>query len=144
MTFDVVFGVIFVEVTMCTTAPGCAASSLPIAKLVPITGIVAVVSSPSVPAIDVRGDPAWPSLKMIAADAPAACAFSALSANGHVPRCMSATLPAGKPAKSLGLAARGRAVGRGAGRQHEVDRRERARSRRPSRSSSSIENSSGR
>jgi hypothetical protein len=99
MTFDVVVGVIFVDVMTCTTVPGVAASSLPMAKLVPIAGIVAVVSSPSVPAT-VSSRPGWPSLKTTAAAAPAACAFSTFWANGHVPRCMSATLPAVKPAKS--------------------------------------------
>ena len=41
-----------------------------------------------------------PSLKMIAAEAPAASALTALSTKPHVPRWMSATLPAGNPAKS--------------------------------------------
>ena len=36
--------------------------------------------------------------EMITADAPAACAFSALMAKEQVPRCTSAMLPAGKPA----------------------------------------------
>ena len=99
MTLDVVVGVILVEVATRTTVPG-AASSLPIAKLVPTAGIVAVVSSPSMPASG-PSRPGWPSLNTIAADAPAACAFCTFTANGHVPRCRSATLPAGKPVKSL-------------------------------------------
>jgi hypothetical protein len=37
---------------------------------------------------------------MIAADAPAFSAFSALTEKSHVPRCMSATFPAVKPVKS--------------------------------------------
>lgn len=69
MTLDDVCGVIFVEVATRTTVPG-AASSSPMAKLVPMTGIVAVESSLSVPAgVAVR--PGRPSLKMTAADAPA-------------------------------------------------------------------------
>lgn len=37
---------------------------------------------------------------MIAALAPAACAFSAFTRNVHPPRCINAILPATKPAKS--------------------------------------------
>ena len=37
----------------------------------------------------------------MAADAPAASAFSTFRANRQVPRCRSATLPAVKPAKSV-------------------------------------------
>ena len=99
MTFFDVFGVIFVDVVRRTVAP-CAASSLPSAKLMPIAGIVAVVSSPSVPATtSVR--PAWPSLKTTAPMAPAACAFSTLTANGQVPRCSSAIVPVVAAGKSL-------------------------------------------
>ena len=43
----------------------------------------------------------WPSLKITAALAPAACALAALIANEHVPRCISATLPAVNPVKSV-------------------------------------------
>jgi hypothetical protein len=57
------------------------------------------MSSLSVPASrSVR--PAWPSLKMITADAPASSALCALTEKSHVPRCSSATLPAVKPWKS--------------------------------------------
>ena len=41
-----------------------------------------------------------PWLKMMTADAPAAWAFTALSANVHVPRWISAMFPTGNPAKS--------------------------------------------
>ena len=55
--------------------------------------------APSVPTIrSVR--PGWPSLKITTAEAPAAWAFWALTWKVQVPRWISATLPAGKPAKS--------------------------------------------
>jgi hypothetical protein len=71
---------------------------------VPTTGIV----TPGVPSVpwmttlrsSAGGGGFWPSLKMTAAEAPAACALSAFCRKGHVPRCMSAMLPAVKPAKS--------------------------------------------
>src|SRR5215472_2386534 len=50
------------------------------------------------PSTSVR--PGWPSLKTTSALAPAAFALVALIWNVHVPRCISAMLPAGKPAKS--------------------------------------------
>jgi hypothetical protein len=55
--------------------------------------------APSVPATAaVR--PGWPSLKITIPLAPAAWALVALVPNVHVPRCTSAMLPTGKPAKS--------------------------------------------
>ena len=43
---------------------------------------------------------ALPWLKMMTPAAPASAALTALSANAHVPRWMSAMVPAGKPVKS--------------------------------------------
>jgi hypothetical protein len=58
-----------------------------------------LTGAPSVPATTaVR--PGWPSLKTTTALAPAALAFCALTPNEQVPRCTSAMLAAGKPAKS--------------------------------------------
>ncbi len=45
--------------------------------------------------------PGWPSLKITTAEAPAAAALSAFCRKVQVPRWISATLPAGNPAKSL-------------------------------------------
>ena len=136
MTFDVVFGVIFVEVAMCTIAPGMPASSLPTAKLVPIAGIVAVVSSPSVPAIVVLAT----RLALVEDDGgnrARGLGVLDLDRERARPALHERDVAApGTPAKSRGLTARGRAVGRGARRQHEVDRRQRGLSRRPSPSSS--------
>jgi hypothetical protein len=73
---------------------------------VPTTGIV-IPGAPRVPCrVTVRssgcvgGFGGWPSLKITAALAPAAWALAALIANEHVPRCISATLPAVNPVKS--------------------------------------------
>ena len=60
------------------------------------------IGSPSVPAgRPVR--PSWPSLKMITPTAPAALALLALRPKSHVPRWISAMLPAVKPAKSAAV-----------------------------------------
>src|SRR4051794_11389694 len=58
-----------------------------------------VVGAPSVPA-STPSRPGWPSLKITTALAPASLAFCALAPKVQVPRCTSAMLPAGKPAKS--------------------------------------------
>src|SRR5581483_592243 len=90
-----------VDVATCTdtgpeTSRSC--SSCPSANVVPRTGMVKS-GLPRVPLITaVR--PGCPSLKMSTADAPAFWAFSALSWKVQVPRWISATLPAVKPAKS--------------------------------------------
>ena len=44
--------------------------------------------------------PGWPSFMTMTALAPAACALRTLTLKPHVPRCTSATPPAGNPAKS--------------------------------------------
>ena len=82
----------------CAVEPACASAS-PFAKLAPTTGMVAS-SGASVPTISPSRSGVLPWLKMTTADAPAAWALSALTANVHVPRWMSAILPAGNPAKS--------------------------------------------
>ena len=108
------------------TVPG-AASACPSANVVPTTGI-ATPGSPSVPWIRMlRSSPSgttWPSLKMIAAVAPAACALAALTANGHVPRCMQGDVAGREGREVRRLAAAGAAVRRRTGRQLEVDRRD--------------------
>jgi hypothetical protein len=78
--------------------PGVVASSKPKAKLAPMVGME-FWGGLSVPkTASVR--PWNPSLKMIAALAPAAAAFATFSSKVQVPRTMSAIAPAGKPAKS--------------------------------------------
>ena len=62
-------------------------------------GIVAVAGA-SVPTMRGSRSGVLPWLKMITADAPAACALSAFTEKLQSPRCTRAMLPAGKPAKS--------------------------------------------
>jgi hypothetical protein len=98
-TFLVVRISAIVDVNTCaTTLLWAEKSSPPTAKLVPTAGMV-TPGEPSVPLIGPFSPP--PRLKITAADAPAAWAFSAFTRNVHVPRCISAIRPATKAVKSL-------------------------------------------
>lgn len=98
MTLWVVRISLVVLVLTWTTVPAAPASSWPTAKLTPTTGMC-TVGAPRVPCrVSVR--PGWPSFMMMTPAAPAACAFSALTWKVQVPRCTSATAPAGNEAKS--------------------------------------------
>jgi len=90
-----------VSVRTRTRSPGPAsASRRPSSALAASTGM-ATPGPPRVPAgTSVR--PAWPSLKITAAAAPARWALSTLARKGQVPRWSRATAPRGKPAKSAG------------------------------------------
>ena len=89
---------VVVSSTTSTVGSTAFASSSPIAKLVPTTGMVEI--SPSVPNKTPLRSSVLPWLKMTTADAPAAVAKAAFSPKVQVPRWMSATSPAVKPAKS--------------------------------------------
>ena len=75
------------------------ASASPLANEAPTTGIPNT-SGANVPTIKSSRGGLSPWLKMITAEAPAASAFSALTANGQVPRWIRAMFPTGNPAKS--------------------------------------------
>src|SRR5262249_17501217 len=78
---------------------------LPVSNDVNTTGTVAtngLLAASTMLPLNTAVRPGWPSLKMITPDAPAFCALITFVPNVHVPRWISAMLPAVNPLKSLG------------------------------------------
>lgn len=88
MTFSVLRVSLTVSMSMATSVP---ANCGPSSNVVSRTGIP--TGPPSVPPIRPSREVSAPSLQMIAAVAPAASAFAALTAKSQAPRLMRATAP---------------------------------------------------